>query len=206
MFAGVVGRTVVATLSALWIGTAMAEPLLITDATAPPINCVFDASCKITVTDSVGAIAIPGLSGSAVLQSRTFAGAPGAPAAGLTGYEFRVDLTQASAGAAKVCVTGVKLSLGPLSRLSYPGGLGPGEVFVISTGALGTVRLASAERVEGAISFAFWSPVCPGADSAKGETSYFFGFAAAKAPQAVTAKVRLDNGQVLDVAARAPAP
>jgi hypothetical protein len=206
MFDGVIGRSVVATVSALWLWPAAAEPLVVVDVAAPAINCVFNTTCKIVVTDSAGALAIPGLSGNAFLQSRTFAGAPGTPAAGMTGYEFRVDLTQATAGAAKVCVTGLKLGLGPLSKLPYPGGLGPGEVFVITAGGLGTVGLATADRTEGAIAFAFLSPVCPGTASTRGQTSYFFGFAAVKPPHPVTAQVRLDNGQMIDVPARAPAP
>ena len=49
------------------------------------------------VTDSVGIIPMPNATGTARLQSRTFAGQPGAPGAGKTAYEYRVDLTQATA-------------------------------------------------------------------------------------------------------------
>ncbi len=206
MFVGVIGRSVVATVSALWLWPAAAEPLLVADVAAPAINCVFNSTCKIVVTDSTGALAIPGVSGNAFLQSRIFAGAPGTPAAGMTGYEFRVDLTHATADAAKICVSGLKLGLGPISKLPYPGGRGPGEVFVITSGGLGTVGLATADRTEGAIAFTFSSPVCPGTGSAQGQTSYFFGFAAVTPPHPVTAQVRLDNGQIIDVPARAPAP
>jgi hypothetical protein len=206
MPARVIGTTIVAMMLAPWTWPAMAEPLTIVDVAAPAINCVFDNSCKVTVTDSVDAIAIPALSGRAVLQSRTYAVATGAPAAGLTGYEFRVDLTQATAGAAQVCVTRLRLDVGPLSRLAYPGGSGPADVYVISTGGLGTVGVASADRAENAITFAFWKPVCAGAGSAKGETSYFFGLAAAKAPKPGTAQVQLDTGQIINVAARTPPP
>lgn len=179
---------------------------MVTDTIAPEFSCLFDKTCKVAVTDSVGVIPIAGISGRAVLQSRTFAGAAGTPAAGLTGYEFRVDLTQATAGATKACVSRLTLDLGPLSKLAYPGGTGPGEVFVISKGGVGTVGLMSADRHERAMNFTFASPVCPAAGGAKGTTSYFFGFAAAKAPHAVTARVELDSGATLDVAARAPAP
>src|SRR5205085_6609182 len=68
---------------------AQAAPLKVVTVAAPDVNCVFDPSCKLTVTDSVGDIVIPGMTGKAVLQSRTFSGAAGAPGAGLIGYEYR---------------------------------------------------------------------------------------------------------------------
>jgi hypothetical protein len=210
MSAGAIGRIVVASLlvtaSAPGLRPALAEPLLITDTKAPDLNCLFNQTCKIAVTDSVGVIPITGISGRAVLQSRTFFGIYGTPAAGLTGYLFRVDLTQAMASTTKACVTRLTLDLGPLRKLAYPGGPGPGEVFVITAGAIGTVGLMSADRHERAMSFTFASPVCPGAGGVAGSTSYFFGFAAAETPQSATARVELDNGQTLDVAARAPGP
>jgi hypothetical protein len=197
---------VAAAIAALWVWPAMAEPLLITDVAAPAINCVFDRSCKVTVTDSVGTIPIPGISGTAILLSRTFAGAAGAPATGMIGYEFRVDLTQAAGGAPRICVDGLKLDVGPLSQLAYPGGIGPGHVFAVTQGGLGTVGIASAERTESALKLSFRSPICAGQGAGHGDSSYFFGFASAKAPRAVTAQVLLDNDQTGDVAARAPAP
>src|SRR3954465_11545349 len=74
-----------------------AQPLKIVEVSAPAINCVFNATCKITVADTTGNILLPTVaSGTAWLQSRTYPGQPGTPAAGLTGYEYRISLTQAS--------------------------------------------------------------------------------------------------------------
>ena len=74
---------------------ALATPLKAVTVAAPDVNCVFDPSCKLTVADTVGDISVPGVTGKAVLQSRTFSGAAGAPGEGLTGYDYRIDLTQA---------------------------------------------------------------------------------------------------------------
>jgi len=123
----------------------------------------------------------------------------------LTGYEFRLDLTQAIAWPTKVCLTQLTFDVGPLSRLPYTGRADKFDVFVINTGATGFVGLASAERAGPAITFVFAKPVCPGACSEKGESSYFFGFAAA-APREVGARVKLDNGETFQVLVRAPAP
>lgn len=52
--------------------------LKVVDVGAPAINCVFDSSCTVTVTDSTAPIPIPA-GGTNFLQSRTFTGKPGAP-------------------------------------------------------------------------------------------------------------------------------
>jgi hypothetical protein len=48
--------------------------------------------------------------------------------------------------------------------------------------------------------------LCPGAGSDKGESSYWFGFAAAEAPREVGARVKLDSGETFQAPVRAPAP
>ena len=76
----------IALMTLPWV--ADAAPLKIVKVNAPAVNCVFQASCTITVSDTPGAIAMPLLqvSGTVWMQSRTFVGAAGTPAAGLTGY------------------------------------------------------------------------------------------------------------------------
>ena len=208
MFARTISRTIAAMMLAPSCWPAMAEPLTTINLSSHALRCVFATNkrCNLDGAASVGAIAIPGITGSAVLHSLTFPGAADSPAAGLTGYEFRVDLSQATAGPTKACVTRLTLDVGPLSRLPYMGRADLFDVFVINTGAPGFVGLASAERAEPAITFVFAKPVCPGAGSDKGESSYFFGFTAAVAPREISARVELDSGEMLHVAARAPAP
>ena len=60
---------------------AQAQPLKVVEVNAPKVNCVFQTDCNIPVTDSTGNISppFPADSGTAWLQSRTFAGEPGAP-------------------------------------------------------------------------------------------------------------------------------
>jgi hypothetical protein len=207
MSARVVSRTVAALMLAPWTWHAMAEPLTTIDLSSPALRCVFATNkrCNLDGTASVGAIPIPGIAGSAILHSLTFPAAPDSPAAGLTGYEFRVDLSKATAEATKVCVTRLTLDVGRLSRLPYTGRAELFDVFIINTHVPGLVGLASAERAGAAIKFVFAKPVCPGAGSDKGESSYFFGFAAATAPREISATVQLDSGETLQVPARAPA-
>src|SRR5581483_1139203 len=78
-------------------GAATAGSLTIVKVGAPAVNCVFQPSCTIPVSDTTGPADLGGAAGSGFLQSRTYSGAPGTPAAGKTGYEYRLDLTNQTA-------------------------------------------------------------------------------------------------------------
>src|SRR4030042_6902181 len=74
--------------------TSCIIPLKVVNVGAPSINCVFDPSCTVTVSDTTDTIPIPA-GGTNFLQSRTFVGKPGSPANGLFAYEYRIDLRNA---------------------------------------------------------------------------------------------------------------
>src|SRR4029450_9552817 len=80
-------------LGLAWAAAAAAAPLDVVPVGAPAINCKFDTDCNITVSDTTANIALPGATGSAFLQSRTFPpGEAGTAAAGLQAYEYRIHL------------------------------------------------------------------------------------------------------------------
>jgi hypothetical protein len=156
-----------------------AAPLSVVDVGAPAINCVFNAAqipnapppaCQVVVNDSVGTFTPPGDSGEARLQSRTYPGTAPAPAAGDMAYVYRVDLTSVKGATAANCVTKLALKFGPVVKLHY-GPNGDSDIFVVTAGGLGSVKIASADQVGSKITFTFASPICPAA------TSYFFGLA-----------------------------
>ena len=181
-----------------------AASLNVVKVTAPDVNCVFDPSCKLTVTDSVSDIVAPGIMGKAILQSRTFSGAAGAPGAGLTGYEYRVDMTQATTSNDAACVSDLTVDFGPLMKLQYDK-VGPDDdVYVVTKGGLGSIGLFSADMTDTKITFVFDQPVCAGVEGKKGDTSYFFGLAAKGAPTGITASVGVPGWMPVDVKARAP--
>lgn len=157
--------------------TARAQKLTISEVNAPAVNCVFQPSCTITVTDSIGTIPLPFIAtpGTAWLQSRTFNSAAGTPAAGLFGYMYRVSLTQASGNAE--CLHGLVLNFGPVTPLPYK----PAEsadVFVVTTGGLGTISLSSAVKTGDVIEFSFSKPLCLSGPANNANTTFFFGLAA----------------------------
>jgi hypothetical protein len=173
---------------ALLSSGATAQPLTVVEVSAPAINCVFNPSCSITVSDTVGNILLPTIGpGTAWLQSRTFAGQPGTPAAGLTGYEYRISMTQASGEAD--CITGFTVNFGPHKPLPYQGGNTLSDVYVITAGGLGTIKLKSAERFGDAVEFTLSSPLCLDGPADIKNTTFFFGLTAAAAPMHVLTQV-----------------
>ncbi len=148
---------------------ADAAPLSVINVGAPAVNCVFNTTCTVVVNDSVGNFTPPGDSAGARLQSRTYPGLAPAPAAGDLAYVYRVDMTPATAITAPNCVTKLAIDFGPTAKMPYsPNGLA--DVFVVTSGGLGSVVVASADQTGSTITFTFAAGgVCPGA------TSYFFG-------------------------------
>jgi hypothetical protein len=157
---------------------AQATDLTVVNVNAPAINCVFDGTCKVVVHDSLGSLTCaPGTAGPR-LQSRTFAAKLGTPAAGKTAYLYRVDLTEA--GGITDCLAGLVLNFGPVATLPYLPNQ-PSHVYVVTQGGLGSVGIKSAQQDGDVITFNFSTLLCPG------QTSYFFGLAAANAPVSTTA-------------------
>jgi hypothetical protein len=197
----------------LWLGiataivaatAASAGKLQVVEVGAPAVNCVFSANCTITVEDSVGQIPLGNLNQpkTAWLQSRTFTGAAGTPGAGKTGYDYRVDMTQATGSLE--CIGGVVINFGPVSQLPYKNNI-PADVFVVTQGGLGTIGLASAEQDADVITFNFSKFICATGQANPANTTFFFGLAAAGPPIPITAGVFASgNPPYYAVPARAP--
>jgi hypothetical protein len=185
---------------------AAAAPLVVMNVGAPAINCVFNVSCTVTVTDSIGNYPpASGYTGTPRLQSRTYVGALGAPAAGLTAYVYRVDFTAAHAATDINCAVNLKVRTGPVAHLAYSGG-SLADVWVTTAGGLGTIGVASADLTGDILTFTFTKPVCPeNGANAPGETTYFFGVAAKGTPHSEVAKSLLTYaGGTVAIPVRAP--
>ena len=188
-----------AAILTIGLGAAAAD-LKVVEVSFPEVNCTFNRpECVITVSDTIGLIGLPLDDGKAILQSRTFTGAPGAPAAGMSGYMYRIDLTQAAGWVD--CLVGLTIDFGPLVKLPYvKGSADLFDVFVGVRGGVGTVSVKSAEQEGGAISFLFSKPVCVG------ETTFFFGLTSERPPTGVAAGVfGYGNPPYVAVDARGPA-
>ena len=189
---------VIAAAAAFWpLGPANSANLTVVEVSAPAVNCVFNASCKVIVDDSSGALANASIGSSGgFLQSRTYPSQPGTPGAGTTAYEYRVDLTSGNPFAD--CLAGVVINFGPVKQLTYPPAQ-PAHVFVTTKGGLGSVGIQSAEQDGDVITFTFSTYLCGG------QTSYFFGLASTAAPQTATATLfGIGNPPFIQIDARTP--
>ena len=197
--------TLLLLFNVLAVTTAQAVPLTVVQVSAPPINCVFDTSCTVVVNDTTAPIALPG-SGTGFFQSRTFRGLPGSAAAGRYAYLYRVDLRQAVGTLSLGCVNSVTVNFGPVvSTLDFNNDGTAGEqVFVITGGGIGSVGLASAEKVGNNITFNFSSPVCAGSGPGRGQSSFFWGLVSTAPPRFVAASINHTLGAALSVQGRAP--
>ncbi len=167
-----------------------AAPLKVVNVSAPAINCVFTTSvpCTITVNDTSDNVSMS-TGGTGFFQSRTYPGAPGAPAAGLFAYEYRLDLRKAVGATAISCIDWVSISFGPVvSTLDYNGDRKPDQVFVVTGGGIGTIT----------------SPVCEGGAPRKGDSSFFWGLVSKNQAKFVTATLHEPGGATHVVKARSP--
>lgn len=173
---------------------AGATPLQIVQVGAPAINCVFNAPCTITPADFSFAML-----GGGFVQSRIYQAASGTPAAGKYMYQYRVDLTNATATPAPQ-VTSFTIDFGPAAAMDFNGDGTTEQVFVITQGGLGSVAPVTADQTGRMITFTF-SPPVPG-----GQTSYFFGLVSDMAPVQVRATLTTNVQPTIAVQARAPRP
>jgi hypothetical protein len=181
-----------------------AVPLKVVNVSAPAINCVFNAPCTVTVNDTSDNIPMS-TGGTGFLQSRTYMGAPGSPAAGRYAYEYRIDLRNALGAVAISCIDSMTISFGPVvSSLNFGGSPAPDQVFVVTGGGIGTIGLASAIQTGSNIKFNFASPICEGGAPGKGDSSFFWGLVSNTAPKFVTATLHETGGATHAVKARAP--
>jgi len=202
------GRTYVyaaiAAATVLISTSVSAGPLTVVEVAAPAINCVFSANCTITVTDSVGQLPLANLNkpNTAWLQSRTFTGAAGTPGAGKTGYEYRLDMTQASGSLE--CINGIVVNFGPLTQLPYKNNQ-PTDGYVITQGGLGSIGLGDVEQDADVITFNFAKPICATEQVNAALTTFFFGLASVNPPVAISAGVFATGLQpYFSIPARAP--
>lgn len=188
-----------------YVSTVAAVPLDIVTVGAPAINCKFSTSCTLTVNDSTDHFTIGPTTGDAFLQSRTWPpGEAGTAAAGLYGYMYRLDLRKLAGITALPCINQFIIDFGPIARLDYDDNGSDDDVWVITSGGLGTVGPSSAEKSGDSVIFSFNPPICAGSHPGGGDSSYFFGLTSTRSPRAVRAQIRDTLGGSTELEARAP--
>jgi hypothetical protein len=180
-----------------------AAPLRVVNVSAPAINCVFNPSCTVTVNDTSDNIPMS-TGGTGFLQSRTYTGAPGAPAPWANVYEYRIDLTNAVGATAISCIDWMRIDFKEVAMLDFNGDTRPDQVFVVTGGGIGTIGLASAIQTGSSIRFNFTSPICEGGAPGRGNSSFFWGLVSKTPPKFVMATLHEAGGATHSIKARAP--
>ena len=161
------------------------------------VYCLFDPSCTVTFTNSSTTPIPMEVGGRAFLESRTFAGKSGTPAAGLYGYEYRIDLEKAAETMVEVeevgkvkympCLRSIVFDFGPITdTLDYNGDGQTGDlIYVVANGGPGRIGLGPVERFHGRLTFNFDSPVCVGSSDRRGDSTFFFGLVSTQPPRSL---------------------
>ena len=185
---------------------AQAAPLKVVNVGAPAINCIFTTAspCTIGVGDTSADVPLSG-GGTGRLQTRTFKGLAGSPADGFFAYEYRLNLTDAVGATNIACIDWMSISFGPVvNTLDYDRDQQADQVFVVTTGGVGTIGLASAVQTADTIRFKFNKAVCEASAPGKGDSSFFWGLVSKSSPKEVTAILHEIGGATHVVKARSP--
>ena len=146
------------------VARAQSTTLTIVTVDAKELPCTYDKGCKGAMTDSTATVEMSNTIGHLPqprLHVRTVLGAAGSPAAGKTGYLYRLDMTNVVGSMSVPCVTTLTLDTGPTARFEYFKGGANADVFVVSAGGPGTVGLSKAERIGNGITVTFRSRSAP---------------------------------------------
>ena len=171
--------------------------------TSLTVFCLFSPTCVVTPVENLYAFTLPGASGNAYLHTRVFRGEAGTAAEGKWVYQYRLNLTEVSSPTAVATHLAI-YDWAEMQQLDYDfDGLATDEVFVLTSGGLGTKGLDSAFADSWYTYFKFESPVAAGTFSA-GESTYFFGLVSNRAPMSRSMWVLADSGWI-EVYGYAPA-
>lgn len=161
---------------------AQSVPLFPAQVSAANIDCLFSAQCAIAPHDEVTDIPLA-VSGKAVLHSRTILGAADSRAPGRTAYQYRVDLTEATALGDSACINSLSVKFGPIAKLPYAPGVILRDVYEIRQGVpANQISFASAVQTGEDVTFTFTRPLCAADGVSPGASSFAFGLASLDAP------------------------
>ncbi|MEA2329159.1 MAG: hypothetical protein QOE68_4118 [Thermoanaerobaculia bacterium] len=169
---------------------AQAVALRIVNVNAPSVNYVFNHTGTVTVTDKTSPVLVDGF-----VQSRIYRSEATSPARGKYVYEYRIDLTNVVGILAPQWVSALNVDFGPATTLDFNrDGRAAEEVFIVTSGGLGSVGPSSATMSPSGTYFNFSSRIYSGASRGRGQSSYFFGLVSAYPPRVINAQVTTQRG------------
>jgi hypothetical protein len=173
-------------------------PMTVVDADSSKVVRMYNPAGSVVVQDTSPSLALTGLTGSGFVQCRRLPqGLPGTAAAGLFGYWYRVSLLGTSGA---VGVSRLEIDIGTVTPLDYAG-TGPADVFILTGGAIGTVRPSSVVRTAAGRLVLTFDPAVLASQS-----SFFVGFASTKQVQDTAIRVVDLAGRMYDLEGKGPTP
>ena len=175
-------------------------PMTVVDADSIKVARMYNPSGSVVVQDTSPPLALTGLIGSGFVQCRRLPrGLPGAGAAGLFGYEYRISLVGPSEVGPAVGVNRLELDIGTVTPLNYAG-TGPADFYILTSGAIGTVRPSSVERTAAGRLVLTFNPAV-----LTSQSSFFMGFASTNPVQDTPIRVVDGAGRMYDLEGKGPA-
>ena len=174
---------------------------------ASDVKCLFDTDCTIFVDDTASTFTFDSMAGSGLLQSRLWErGQTGTEGVGLFPYLYRIDMTELVGPGNPACVTSLSLDFGPIVPLDYDGDSSLEDIFIVTSGAVGSVAPSAIDLTDGKLTLSFSPPVCGDFSPSQnnGESTFFMGLASPFREHAVTAEVSSNWDEPLSLATRAP--
>lgn len=170
------------------------------------VHCMFDPTCNVVATTTVSTFTVPGMSGTGSLYTTTFQTSPASPAAGYNGFEYRIDLQNVVGITGIKCIGSMRIALGsqPIFLDLNGDGIIADQIYVISTGGLGTIAPTLAAKDGPFVTFYFDPQICGGGSPGTGDSSFVFGALAAGFPRGVLADLQVFGGSLIETGAQAP--
>ena len=159
---------------------------------APDVNCLFDDDCTIFVDDTTAAFTYDLMTGAGFLQSRLWPrGQVGTIGAGLFPYLYRIDLRELVGPGNPACVSSFSLDFGPVVPLDYDDDGSLEDMFVVTSGGLGSVAPSAVDLTGGRLTVSFSPAICGdfSPEQNNGESSFFMGLASPFREREVVAEV-----------------
>jgi serine protease len=174
---------------------------------ASDVNCFFDSDCTLAVSDHVSTFTLENASGYGSLQARVYpTGKAATLAAGLRGYEYRLDLGEMVRVFGIPCIKTLTLNFGPIVPLDYDDDGTQEYVYVVNSGGAGSIAPSSVDLLANDLTFTFTPYVCSGGAAGEGDSTFSFGLASPFNPADVTTAEIKDNLEIdYDIETKAPA-
>lgn len=172
------------------------------------VNCLFDTDCTIFVDDIASGFVLDSMTGSGFLQSRLWPrGEAGTTGVGLFTYLYRLNLQELVGPGNPGCVTSFSFDFGPVVPLDYDDDGSLEDVFVVTSGAVGSVAPSAVDLTGGKLTVSFSPAICGDFSAAQnnGQSSFFIGLASPFREREVAAEVNHNWGsEPLALTVRAP--